>query len=211
MILAVSTVGIGTLAFSQIQESEPMIITTISGSVMDISLEMFGEHADFAIVGKVVKIKPVVYVDSERASDKKNNKELNIIIIDKEILSDVKIRVEEDLFGNYDKKFITLRVPGGETETQKTIHELSPQFVKGERVIVFVAKGDSYSISENNYTVLGLMQGTMRLIDDLDNSSDSSNYSSDISEKQQVISKFATDNMSEDSMKNIIKSLKNKD
>ena len=122
----------------------------------------------------------------------------------------VKIKVEEDLFGKYDKKYITIRVPGGETRTQKTIHELSPQFVKGERVIVFVGKGDSYSISENNYTVVGLHQGTMRLIDDLDNGSDSSRSSVSSSEKQ-VISKFATDNMSEDSMKNIIKSLKNKD
>lgn len=197
IVIAAASI-IGATTYSQQTQAEPMIVQTISGSMGDVSLEMLGEHAKYAIAGKVVSITPIKYVDSDRRAEKIFNKlfqkNQNILLIDEEILSDVKIKVKEDLFGKYDKKFITLRIPGGQTETQKTIHKLSPEFVVGDRIIVFVGIGDSYSISENNYTVLGLMQGTIRLTED-----------------NKVVSKFApTDEMTEKEMKNIIKLLKNR-
>lgn len=197
MIIGISTLSIGAVAYSHESQVEPMTVQTISASMGDVSLEMLGEHAKYAIVGQVVSIKPIKYVDPQRGTEKMFNKIFNknpdIIIIDEEILSDVTIKVKEDLFGIYDENLITLRIPGGQTETHKTIHNLSPQFVIGERVIVFVGIGDSYSISENKYTILGLIQGTVRLTED-----------------NKVISKFATNNMSEKEMKFKIKYIKDK-
>lgn len=193
LIVAIAAVSVGTFSYTtqetQVELQEVQIIST---SVMDVPLEILGDYADYAIVGEVLNIKPVIYVDPDRASDKAMNKNADINVMDKEILSDVKIKVEEDLFGKYNEKFITVRVPGGEILSQKTIHEQSPTFVKGERVIVFVGNGQSYDISADNYTVLGLEQGTVRLGD-------------------QVDSKFANDKTTEKEIKTKIKSLKNKD
>ena len=193
MIVAIAAVSVGTIISTQESQVEPQLVQTISAAMLDATLEQIGDHADYAIVGKVLNITPVIYVDPDRAKEKAQNKNPDIIILDKEILSDVKIKVEEDLFGKYNEKFITIRVPGGEIPGQKTIHSESTEFVKGERVIVFVGNGQSYSISEDNYTVLGLDQGTIRL-------------------GEEVVSKFATDKTSEKEIKDKIKSLKkNKD
>ena len=196
IVIAIAAVSIGSVTFLTTQESDvtPMIIQPISASVVDVSLEQLEEVSDYAIVGKVLNITPVIYVDPDRAKDKAQNKNPELIILDKEILSDVKIKVEEDLFGKYNEKFITIRVQGGEIPGQKTIHSESTEFVKGERVIVFVGNGQSYSISDDNYTVMGLDQGTIRL------------------GEEKVVSKFATDKTSEKEIKDKIKSLKkNKD
>lgn len=190
MIVAIAVVSIGAIsATTQETQIEPQMIQTISSSVMDASLEQIAEHTEYAIVGEVTKIEPIIYTDPDRAKEKVDNEISGLIIIDREILSDVTIKVEEDLFGKYNEKFITVRVPGGEIPTQKTIHDQSTPFVKGERVIVFVGNGQSYSISEDNYTVIGLDQGTVRLDD-------------------KVVSKFATNGMSENDIKNKIRSLK---
>ena len=190
VIVAVAAVSIGALTYTteEVQVQEQWIQHT-SSAMNDVPMEILSEYADYAIVGKVLTITPVIYVDADRAADKAKNKNADIIVMDKEILSDVKIKVEEDLFGKYSEKFITVRVPGGEIPSQKTIHEQSPQFVKGERVIVFVGNGQSYDISADNYTVLGLEQGTVRLGD-------------------QVDSKFANDKTTEKEIKNKIKSSK---
>lgn len=197
MIVAIAAVSIGTIsATTQESQVEPQIIQRVSSSMVDATLEQIGDYADYAIVGTVLNITPVIYVDPDRAAQKAivekqqfAEGEMSLIVLEKEILTDVKIKVEEDLFGKYNEKFITVRVPGGEIPTQKTIHEQSTPFVKGERVIVFVGNGQSYSISEDNYTVMGLDQGTVRLDD-------------------KVVSKFATNGMSENDIKNKIRSLK---
>ena len=190
IIVAVAAVSIGALTYTTEEvQVQKQLIQHSSSAMLDVPLNILSEHAEYVIVGRVLNITPVIYVDSDRASDKAKNTNSDIIVMDKEILSDVKIKVEEDLFGKYDGKFITVRVPGGEIPSQKTIHKQSPTFVKGERVIVFVGNGQSYDISADNYTVLGLEQGTVRLGD-------------------QVDSKFANDNTTEKEIKNKIKSSK---
>lgn len=193
LIVAVAAISAGTLALPVTEtEAKPIQVNTIQNSMEDVPLDILTNTADYAIVGQVISVVPVVYVDPERAADKVSNKDPNVTIFDKEILSDVTIRVEQDLFDKYDQKVITVRVPGGEIEGYKTIHEASPEFVNDERVIVFVGNGQSYSISEENYTVIGYYQGTIRLGDTID-------------------SKFATQGMTENDMKNQIKSLKIRD
>lgn len=190
MIIAISSVSIGSVLNATSEaEVEPTVIQTIGVSMEDIPLDMLGEHADYALVGQVIDISPVVYTDSDRATEKKENAHPEVIILDKEILSDVRIKVEEDLFGKYTEKFITVRIPGGEISGQKTIHEASPEFVTGERVIIFVGNGQSYSISADNYTILGLEQGTIRL-------------------GETVVSKFTDESTTEQVIKNQIKSLR---
>jgi hypothetical protein len=193
LIVAVAAISAGTLALTAAEtEAKPMLVNTIQNSMEDVALDVLTNTADYAIVGQVISVEPVVYIDPERAVDKAANKDPNVTIFDKEILSDVTIRVEQDLFDKYEEKIITVRVPGGEIEGYKTIHESSPEFVDGERVIVFVGNGQSYSISEDNYTIIGYYQGTIRLGDTVD-------------------SKFATQDTTENDMKNQIKSLKNRD
>lgn len=190
MIIAIASVSIGSVLNATSEaEVEPTVIQTIGVSMEDIPLDMLGEHADYALVGQVIDISPVVYTDSDRATEKKENAHPEVIILDKEILSDVRIKVEEDLFGKYTEKFITVRIPGGEISGQKTIHEASPEFVTGERVIIFVGNGQSYSISADNYTILGLEQGTIRL-------------------GETVVSKFTDESTTEQVIKNQIKSLR---
>ena len=193
MIMAISAISIGSITHT-LQENQPeTLIQKISVEMKDISLEKLGENADYAIVGKVVKIKPVVYMYPEAVAEKKaraiTHPNSEIIIIDREILTDVKIKVKKDLFGNYKKKFITVRIPGGEIPGQKTIFDYSPGFKKGEKIIVFVTNGQTDSISENHYTVLGLEQGTFRLGDS-------------------VKTKFAMQSMSEKDIKHQIKALR---
>lgn len=190
LIVAIAAVSVGTLSYTtQESEIETQRIQTVSTAVMDVSLEQIREKSDYAIVGEIIDIVPVVYVDPDRAKEKADNINPDIIITEQEILSDVKIKVEEDLFGQYDEKTITVRIPGGEIPTLKTVYEHSPTFEQGERVILFVGNGHSYSISEDNYTVLGLDQGTIKL-------------------GEQVVSKFANEQTTETEIKNKIKSLR---
>lgn len=199
LIVAIAAVSVGTLSMTT-QESkvQPQMVQKISSTMLDISLEQLSERADYAIVGKVVKVTPVIYEDPDRKQKKADIENLQftaggntLVVMEQEILSDVKIKVREDLFGKYTDNFITVRVPGGEIPTLKTIHERSPTFDKNERVVVFVGKGQSYNISDAHYTVLGLDQGTIKLGD-------------------KVKSKFATTDSSEDSIKKKIKSIKDK-
>ena len=155
MIMAISAISIGSLTHTLQENQQETLIQKISVKMNDISLEKLAENADYAIVGKVVKTTPVVYIDPDLAAEKKATAitHPDIIVIDREILTDVKIKVKKDLFGNYKKKFITVRIPGGEIPGQKTIFDYSPGFKKGEKIIVFVAKGQTDSIPENHYTV----------------------------------------------------------
>ncbi len=200
LIVAIAAVSVGTLSMTaQESEVQPQMVQKISSTALDVSLEQLIERAEYAIVGKVVKVTPVIYVDPDRAQKKAEIENLQFavggitpVVMEQEILSDVKIKVREDLFGKYTENFITVRVPGGEIPTLKTIHERSPTFDKDERIVVFVGKGQSYDIPGHHYTVVGLDQGTIKL-------------------GEKIKSQFATTDSSEDSIKNKIKSLKNKD
>jgi len=193
LIVAIAAISISAVIHStQADDIETQIVQTIFVSSIDLPIEYLEANSKFAIVGVVTKIEPVIYINPDRAKEKADNKIPGLIIIDKEILSDVTIKVKEDLFGNYKEKFITVRVPGGETREQITKHEGYDTFHVGERVILFVGNDESYNISEDNYVIIGAKQGTIRLGDTVD-------------------SKYATPSMSEKDMKNKIKSLKNRD
>jgi len=182
------------------QQQQDAVVPLISTTMVDLSLKVLADNADYAIVGTVLDIGPVLYVDPNRVTNIQENMNPEIIILDTEILSDVVIKVEEDLFDRYDKNIIKVRIPGGIMDNGlQTVHENSPLFEIGERVIVFIANGQSYSIGPQHYTILGLEQGTIGL------------------REGQIDSKFATSishrglttsNVSEEDIKNQIKSLK---
>ena len=193
MIVAVAAVSIGVVTYSvQVDEIEAQIVQTVGVSSVDLPMEYLGANSKYIIVGEVTNIKPVIYTDPDRAKEKADNKIPNLIIIDKEILSDVTLKVEEDLFGKYSKEFITVRIQGGETLEQITIHEGYDTFSKGDRVILFVGNEEAYNVSIDNYSIIGAKQGTILLGDT-------------------IVSKYASDGMTETDIKNKIKSLINRD
>lgn len=163
-------------------QPQEQVIQTISVAMEDIPLDKMAKKAEFIIVGEVIKVKSKVFTDNDRANDKKNQNVEGIVIIDKEVLSKIKIRVQEDLLGNYNQHTISVVIPGGETPSLKTIHEASPELQVGDRAIFFIGKGDSYSISDQDYTILAMNQGTVKLGD-------------------KVVSKYADDKETEQSMK----------
>ena len=188
MVVAVAAISLGVLTFTP-EIAPKQFIQHTSMTMSNVPMGMLSEHAEYVIVGKILDITPVVYIAPHLAIMKENNKNPDVTIHEKEILSDIKIKVEEDLFGKYNGTTITVRIPGGEIPSQKTINDHSPTFVTGERVIVFVANGQSYHISPDNYTVIGLDQGTVHLGD-------------------KVISKFADNTTTEKQIKNKIISSK---
>ncbi len=169
-----------------------VVIHRISGSMENIPIEAYADIAEFAIVGVVTQESSVTYVDPDLAAQKKLLTSTGMddtIIYDKIILTDFKISVEEDLFGNYEEPTITVRIPGGEITGYRTEYELSPALSIGDRVTIFVGVGSSYMISSDHYTIIGLYQGTIKM--------------SDISN-----SKYADSTTTEEQFKDKIKSLK---
>ena len=202
-LIAVVAISVG--AFTEAKtETNPIIVNTISSSMIDVPIEIMVNTAEYVIVGKVISVEPVVYIDPKLQSDKLANTNEDIIILEKEILSDVTIGVEEDLFGLYDEEMITVRVPGGEINGYRTVHESSSEFTEGERVILFVGHGQSYNISGDHYTVIGYDQGTIRL--------DESNTfiaSLGFEAESSIDSKYADDNTSEEEIKRLIQAKRN--
>lgn len=193
LIVAIAAVSISAVTQStQADDIETQIVQTISVSAIDLPIDHLEANSKFAIVGEVTKIEAVIYTDPDRAREKADNKIPGLIIIDKEILSDVTIRVEVDLFEKYTEEFITVRIPGGETPEQITKHEGYDTFNIGERVILFVGNEKAYNISIDDYSIIGAKQGTIRLGDTIE-------------------SKYATDSMTEIDIKNQIKSLRDRD
>ena len=142
---------------------EGKIITRIDAAMEDLTLSQMAAFSDYAIVGRVLKVTPIVIVDDELAKSKKENTNPQLMILDSLVYSDVKIRVTEDLWDVYDKKVITVRVPGGETTTMITYHNYSPELQRGEEVVIFVGSGVTDEIGNDKYTIKGLSQGTFRI------------------------------------------------
>lgn len=160
VISAVGIMSFGIVAYSQDEVEIQQVVQKQWMSMSEVPLDVLAEHSEFAIVGEVVNVVPIEYTDPDRASEKEKAAAAGVILLEKEILSDVTILVEEDLFEKYDQKTITVRIPGGETPYQKTIADKSPKFNIGDKTIVLVGHGSSYSISDQHYTVIGLEQGT---------------------------------------------------
>jgi len=193
LIVAVAALGISYVAFStQTDEVQAQLVQTVSVSGVNLPIEHIADNSLYAIVGEVTNIVPVIFTDPGRAQEKIDNEIPNLIILDNEILSDVTFKVEEDLFGKYSEEFITVRIPGGETSEQITKHDGFPKLNPGERVILFVGHDKAYNIPIEKYAIMGGLQGTILLGDT-------------------VVSKYATDGMTEMDIKNKIKSLKNMD
>lgn len=146
-----------------VDTSNEQIINRVSVSMEDLSFSQIAEFSEFAIVGEVKKITPVLKVDKEIRKEKLRNTNPSLVILDTEVHSDIKIKVEEVLFGDYNKNMITVRVHGGETEELKTIYDQSPTFTEGERILVFIGHSTSEKIGKGIYTVKGWEQGTFRL------------------------------------------------
>ncbi len=172
-ILLSSIIIAAGLGFSyselNVSESEPLV-NIVQGSMMNLPLQYLVDNADYAIVGTVSQTSPIVYTHLELAEKKRlltstGMDDNDTIIFDREILTDVTIQVEEDLFGKYTESIIVVRVQGGEIPGYITIDELSPTYSVGDRVTIFVAPGDSYSISSVHNTVLGMYQGVIDLND----------------------------------------------
>ena len=122
----------------------------VRGSAPDYSLEVLSQGATYAISGEVQQIVPTIVT--------RYNTEY--------VFSDVKIEVEEDIFGEYDEKFITVRIQGGQVEDVKTVSHIDASFDEGEHVLVFIAgPAEPESIWGDNYYVAGMLTGKYTIDD----------------------------------------------
>ena len=146
----VSTTLVNTNTSSQIEVNEEYL-TKVDGSMPNYSLDFLAKVAEYAIIGKVVKITPTI-VETHTMPPL--------------VYSDVLVEVERDLIEKYQEKTISVRIQGGEKDNIKTISDLNPRFVVGEHVFFFIPEKDSASIWGDNYYVAGLYQGKYSLVDD---------------------------------------------
>jgi len=126
------------------------IVTTIHGSMPNYTLEMLAAGTEYAIIGEVQKIKPVI-VETHTMGPL--------------VYSDVLVKVEKDLNKKYSDRKITVRIQGGELGDRKTISDSMPTFKIGERVMFFVPEKEPDSIWGDNYYVAGFYQGKYSLSD----------------------------------------------
>ena len=140
---------VNTDVSSQIETHEEYV-SSIDGSMPNYSLDTLAKVAEYAIIGKVVKITPTV---------------VETHTMPPAVYSDVLVEVERDLNDKYQDKTISVRIQGGEKDGVKTTADLNPKFAIGERVFFFVPEKDSASIWGDNYYVAGLYQGKYSLVD----------------------------------------------
>lgn len=149
-IAAIGTVGLMSMNSESELSTTDQVVDHVQGTMMNYSVEELSKGTPYAIIGKVIQISPVL-VKTE---------------IGEKVFSDVTVKVQKDLNGNYDKKEITVRVLGGETETRKTISDFSPTFEKNEKVLFFVAEKEPNSIYGDNYYVAGVAVGKYSIQND---------------------------------------------
>lgn len=173
-IIVVAAISTGIFAYgSEIAYDKKTVIT--QGSLHAFSLEDLSQGAQFAIDGKV---KDIQSVEVQR-----DGKIL--------VFSDVTLNVNEDLFGQYDQKEITVRIMGGETPNITHISGDDASFDKNEHVLVFVAGPEPDSIWGNNYYVAGLELGKYKVEDGKAKQSDKEQY--DEIELKNKIKKYRAD------------------
>lgn len=107
------------------------------------------------------------------------------------VFSDVTLKVNEDLFGQYDQKEITVRIMGGETPNMTHVSSDDASFDKNEHVLVFVAGPEPDSIWGDNYYVAGLELGKYKIEDGKAKQSDKELY--DEIELKSKIKKYRAD------------------
>lgn len=152
-IIGIASISIATLDTS-FEESgmNTQEITTqvIRGSMPNYSLEDLASGTKYAIVGTVKQITPVI-VETDRMNPT--------------VFSDVVVKVQKDLNGDYDQKEITVRIQGGTLGDMVTISHVSANFEMNQRVLFFVPEKDLDSIWSDNYYVAGGYLGKYTLDD----------------------------------------------
>lgn len=124
-------------------------VTRVAAALPDYTLDYLAQNVPYAIKGNVTDIAKVPpQVD-----------DLGIV----DVFTDVVITVDEDLFGKYTEKTITLRVRGGDTGNGVVVVDGAPDFKMGEPVFVLVAEKEPDSIYGDNYYVAGMQHGKYSL------------------------------------------------
>ena len=149
VVTAIAGISISMPIFEQSDHVEASETVIIKGSVPDYSLKDLSQGANYAISGEVQRIVSTIVT--------RNNEEY--------VFSDVKIEVEEDLFGEYNEEYITVRIQGGQVGDAITISHIDASFEEGERVLVFVAGPEPESIWGDNYYVAGVIGGKYTIDD----------------------------------------------
>lgn len=126
------------------------VVQTIHGSSHIYPLDVLAKGTKYAIIGTVKEITPVLSQYDEKK---------------KMVFSDISIKVERDLNGEYEGKTITVRIQGGEKDGYKTITDFNAEFELDERILIFVPEKEPESIWGDNYYVAGLQQGKFSLVD----------------------------------------------
>ena len=144
-LVAVAALSAGLLTTSLDQKET----IRVGSSLPAYPLDYLAENTPFTIKGKVVEFQKVpISYDVAGIPN---------------IMTDVVIKVQKDLSGQYTDKTITLRIQGGETEDAIHVYEGTPEFVLGEKVLVLVADKAPKSIYGDNYYVAGMVYGKYSL------------------------------------------------
>jgi hypothetical protein len=117
--------------------------TSISSQVINTELNTLVENADIILTGKV----------SEKNSYWNNHKT--------RIYTDVVIRTDENLKGNYTGETIRIVTAGGEVGEIGEIYSHSPRFRDKEEVLLFIKKDNK----NNSYKILEGENGKISLIE----------------------------------------------
>ncbi len=127
------------------------ILIHSSGIIANMDVPDLILNSDLIIEGTVQE-----FSDSKWSnSDFKRGKEIRNIL-----QTDVIINVDNVLFGEDKNKQVTVRIDGGEDKTTIYTNSESPEFKKGENVLLFLCRSDSdVATDEDYYVVVGCLQG----------------------------------------------------
>jgi hypothetical protein len=149
VVAVFATTGIEFNNSNLIIEGKKTIV--LDGKLPSFTVDDLAKRSKYLIIGTVTDItstQPIV-------------DELHTVT---KIYSDVTVKLENDLTGQYTGNQITVRIQGGETDTVRVISEIDPQFAMGQRVLLFVADKEPDTIWGDHYYVTGLKLGKYDLI-----------------------------------------------
>lgn len=134
------------------------------GKTMKIDLLM-AEKNNIALTKDSVGI-VIGIVENILPSQKSINKHTGDTIL----FTDIILSVDKNLKGDNIKDKITLRIPGGTIgegkEKLTVVVEDVPEFIIGEKILVFLSKGNDgfFDLPDGHYTVEGWFQGKYQII-----------------------------------------------
>ena len=147
-VVAIAMVGFVSMDFSQEIKSTDMSVLMKAQTPFDLA-----EQADYVIEGTVIDMKAVLIdMPKERDEDR--------------IVTEVTLSVDSDIMNNYGEETITFAIFGGQIGEYIFTSNVSPEFVLGEKVLVYIGEDkENYSYQGRNY-VLGNSQGVLEIKDD---------------------------------------------